>query len=78
VLTIGLVLAAVVAVTASVAQTAERLEIGAGLLVDRPSSGPPVTQLDVEVARLSAARHGSISGSMAPPSARPTTAPRPR
>jgi len=36
-----------------VGQTAERLEIGAGLLLDRPRSGPPVTELDAsEVARL--------------------------
>jgi signal transduction histidine kinase len=33
--------------------TAERLEIGAGLLVDRPRNGPPVTALDEsEVAQL--------------------------
>jgi signal transduction histidine kinase len=33
--------------------TAERLEIGAGLLVDRPRTGPPTTALDAsEVARL--------------------------
>jgi two-component system OmpR family sensor kinase len=36
-----------------IAQTAERLEIGAGLLVDRPRQGPPVTELAAsEVATL--------------------------
>jgi signal transduction histidine kinase len=53
--TIALVLLAVGAAVdrVLVSQAAERLEIGAGLLVDRPRTGPPVTELDAsEVARL--------------------------
>lgn len=55
VVTIGLVLVAVgVAVDrVLVLQTADRLEIGAGLLLDRPRNGPPVTELDAtEVAGI--------------------------
>ena len=53
--TIGLLLAAVSIATERVLidSTAERLEIGAGLLVDRPRKGPPATALDAsDVATL--------------------------
>jgi two-component system OmpR family sensor kinase len=53
--TIGLVVFAVgIAVDrVLISQTAERLEIGAGLLIDRPRQGPPVTELAAsEVATL--------------------------
>jgi signal transduction histidine kinase len=53
--TTGLLLIAVsvAAERVLIESTAERLEIGAGLLVDRPRNGPPVTALDAsEVAQL--------------------------
>lgn len=53
--TTGLLLIAVsvAAERVLIQSTAERLEIGAGLVVDRPRNGPPVTALDAsEVAQL--------------------------
>jgi signal transduction histidine kinase len=62
--TTGLLLVAVsvAAERVLIDSTAERLEIGAGLLVDRPRNGPPVTALDAsEVAQLLGGQGTAVS-----------------